>query len=365
LLRIRCFSSGGLCMYGAPTINMPSARRLGRSCVSKRFQSPIEKARERRYPDAGPRATTSSPDARRGSGALTTPRRSGRKSWARSSWPKRPRTKANGRQVTFMLVGAGPSGVDAVPFKTAAIFRVIVTRSTPLPSVRSLRGLWPAAYVERWIRSVKAECLSKIILFGSTVRPAISTPRLFDGDREPPARGLDLFVQQGTAQAFDQIEHAAFHLVRPVDREMICRCSAHEVSGIPAAVACAATRPEVGMPSKRRPCRCRGAGASVANAAVNPVPRPTTEPRSTNSTAARLNASRSASSAGARHTHCGSLGAAAFDTVSFRAGSCPPATMLAGASAMCVSASICSRVRPLVSGTSRTTNPSASMLRIA
>ena len=40
-------------------------------------------------------------------------------------------------------------------------------------------------------------------------------------DREPPARGGDdLLAQQGAAKAFDQIERAAFHLVRPVDRQI-------------------------------------------------------------------------------------------------------------------------------------------------
>ena len=43
---------------------------------------------------------------------------------------------------------------------------------------------------------------------------------------------------------------------------------------MPAALACAAVRSDVGMPTKRRPCRCRRASASTANAAVEPVPRP-------------------------------------------------------------------------------------------
>jgi len=44
--------------------------------------------------------------------------------------------------------------------------------------------------------------------------------------------------------------------------------------------------------------RCRRASASIANAAVAPVPRLTTVAFSTSSTAARLNASQSAASAG-------------------------------------------------------------------
>ena len=41
--------------------------------------------------------TTSSRDMRRGSRASTTPRRSEPKSWARSNWPQRPRTRPNAR----------------------------------------------------------------------------------------------------------------------------------------------------------------------------------------------------------------------------------------------------------------------------
>src|ERR1035437_3152635 len=65
---------------------------------------------------------------------------------------------------------------DAAPFETVAISCMIATRSTPSPSERSSSQvktlLLPArspnlnAYAERWVRSVKEECLTKIILFG-------------------------------------------------------------------------------------------------------------------------------------------------------------------------------------------------------
>ena len=42
-----------------------------------------------------------------------------------------------------------------------------------------------------------------------------------DNDGKPMAsRRNDFFAQQRAAQSFDQIERAAFHLVRPIDREI-------------------------------------------------------------------------------------------------------------------------------------------------
>ncbi len=57
-------------------------------------------------------------------------------------------------------------------------------------------------------------------------------------DREVPAGGgNDLLPQQGAAQTFDQIERAALHFIRTVDREIDRRCTAKEVSGMPSAAA--------------------------------------------------------------------------------------------------------------------------------
>ena len=77
-----------------------------------------------------------------------------------------------------------------------------------------------------------------------------------DDDGEPVARGGDdLLAQQCSAQSFDQIERAAFHLVRPIDREIDLPVFAERGERNSAAAACAAVRSEVGMPTKRRPCR--------------------------------------------------------------------------------------------------------------
>src|SRR5580704_10013433 len=60
---------------------------------------------------------------------------------------------------------------DAACCGTVVISCMIGTQNTPSHSERSLRqvGLNRSryrAYAERWVRSVKEECLSKIILFG-------------------------------------------------------------------------------------------------------------------------------------------------------------------------------------------------------
>ena len=86
--------------------------------------------------------------------------------------------------------------------------------------------------------------------------PSPSTSLLPSTTIASVARGRDdLLAQQGSAESFDQIERAAFDLVSASIVRSIWRCSLNEVSGMSAAFACAAVRSEVGMPTKRRPCR--------------------------------------------------------------------------------------------------------------
>lgn len=65
----------------------------------------------------------------------------------------------------------------------------------------------------------------------------------------------------------------------------IRRCSAKLVSGTPSPRANAAVVSEVGIPTTRKPFAMRAARASTANAAVDPLPSPTTIPSSTSSMA--------------------------------------------------------------------------------
>ena len=118
-------------------------------------------------------------------------------------------------------------------------------------------------------------------------------------DRQAPASGGDdLLAQQRSAQSLNQIERAAFHLVRAVDREIDLPMLGE--------------RSERNARGRRLRCRAlRGCDADeaqaspmtpserlTANAAVEPVPSPTTMPSWTSSTAAaaaaRLSAFRSA-----------------------------------------------------------------------
>ncbi len=102
--------------------------------------------------------------------------------------------------------------------------------------------------------------------------------------RAPPSPLIKFSVPRSTSSAPSMVRS-------------ICRCSAKELSGMPAVVARAAVSSEVGIPMTRRPWRWRWARASSAKAAVEPLPRPTTMPSSTSATAAsaaaRLRESRS------------------------------------------------------------------------
>ena len=118
----------------------------------------------------------------------------------------------------------------------------------------------------------------------ASCRLALAT--IFSRSKAPPSPLIRFKVPRSTSSA-------------PSIVRSIWRCSAKEDSGMPAALACAAVRSDVGMPTKRKPWRCRRARASTANAAVEPVPSPTTMPSWTSSTAAsaaaRFSASRSPS----------------------------------------------------------------------
>jgi hypothetical protein len=66
---------------------------------------------------------------------------------------------------------------DAAPFSTVAIFCIIAIRNTPPPSGRLSKQVTSKLYLYRLesVRSVKDECLSKIILFDDrSLRRAIS-----------------------------------------------------------------------------------------------------------------------------------------------------------------------------------------------
>lgn len=89
---------------------------------------------------------------------------------------------------------------------------MIVTRSTPSPSGRSLRQVRSNrscclravpnlnAYAERWVRSVKEECLSKVILFGErSLRRALSEyVEHFHAERNHQGKGNILLFPRET-----------------------------------------------------------------------------------------------------------------------------------------------------------------------
>jgi hypothetical protein len=95
--------------------------------------------------------------------------------------------------------------------ETAAICCTIATPSTPSPSERSLRQVesnrWCRrrappnlnAYAERWVRSVKEECLCKVILFGErSLRRALSEyVEHFHAERNHQGKGNVLLFPRG------------------------------------------------------------------------------------------------------------------------------------------------------------------------
>ena len=135
----------------------------------------------------------------------------------------------------------------------------------------------------RRVRPSRSTSLAPSTMMASC-RLALAT--IFSRSKAPPSPLIRFKVPRSTSSA-------------PSIVRSICRCSANYDSGRPAALACAAVRSEVGMPMKRKPWRYRRARASIAKAAVEPMPSPTTMSSWTSSTAAsaaaRISASRSAS----------------------------------------------------------------------
>jgi hypothetical protein len=121
---------------------------------------------------------------------------------------------------------------------------------------------------------VRVPSRSTILLPSTTIaRRWLAAATIFSRNKAPPSPLIRLSVQCSTSSA-------------PSIVRSIWRCSLNEVSGMSAAFARAAVRSDVGMPTKRRPCRWRRASASTAKAAVEPLPSPTTMSFSTNCTAA-------------------------------------------------------------------------------
>ena len=98
---------------------------------------------------------------------------------------------------------------DAVPWGTVVISCMIETRNTPFPghdSVRSVALAPPArcpnlnAYAERWVRSVKEECLSKVVLFGErSLRRALTQyVEHFHAERNHQGKGNVLLFPRDT-----------------------------------------------------------------------------------------------------------------------------------------------------------------------
>jgi hypothetical protein len=118
-------------------------------------------------------------------------------------------------------------------------------------------------------------------------RRRLAVATIFSRSKRAPSPLIRLRVPRSTSSA-------------PSIVRSICRCSANEVSGMPAALACAAFAARWECRQSAGPAVTRGQSLD-REAAVEPVPSPTTMPSSTSSTAAsaaaRLSASRSASAA--------------------------------------------------------------------
>ena len=95
--------------------------------------------------------------------------------------------------------------------ETVAISCMIEIPSTPSPSERSLHQVGSSrsrcprspnlnAYAERWVRSVKEECLSKVILFGErSLRRALREyVEHFHAERNHQGKGNVLLFPRGT-----------------------------------------------------------------------------------------------------------------------------------------------------------------------
>ena len=79
-------------------------------------------------------------------------------------------------------------------------FRAIIASGGVEPLVLPARSPNLNAYAERWVRSVKEECLSKVILFGErSLRRALSEyVEHFHAERNHQGRGNVLLFPRGT-----------------------------------------------------------------------------------------------------------------------------------------------------------------------
>ncbi len=106
----------------------------------------------------------------------------------------------------------------------------------------------------------------------TTMKRALAAATIFSRKRAPPWPLIKSRVEHRTSSA-------------PSIARSIRRCSAKLVSGMPSRRAKSAVCSEVGMATTASPRVTREASSSTTKPAVEPVPRPTIIPLSTNSTA--------------------------------------------------------------------------------
>ena len=109
-------------------------------------------------------------------------------------------------------------------------FRAIIASGRVEPLVLPARSPNLNAYAERWVRSVKEECLSKVILFGErSLRRALSEyVEHFHAERNHQGKGNVLLFPRGTNIRRDgsvQCRERLGGLLRYYHQEAACRCS--------------------------------------------------------------------------------------------------------------------------------------------
>ena len=82
-------------------------------------------------------------------------------------------------------------------------FRAIIASGQVEPLMLPARSPNLNAYAERWVRSVKEECLSKVVLFGErSLRRALSEyVEHFHAERNHQGKGIRTFVVRGRCKA--------------------------------------------------------------------------------------------------------------------------------------------------------------------
>ena len=197
----------------------------------------------------------------------------------------RPRNSPFSTTPTVMLIACSSCRGSAIELNGQSRMKLPPSVTKVRPSLCRNSGL-VAEFFERRRRGLPAE-LNDFDRDRKALAEPVDQLLVIDHDDEALAcRRDDLFAQQRAAVPLDQVEACrARPRRRRRSRDRCGDARRSSSSGMPSPRAISAVCSEVGIATTDRPCATRRASASTTKAAVEPVPRPSTMPLSTNSTA--------------------------------------------------------------------------------